>query len=524
VEAIERLYPDRRTSHIDQLAFHASRGEVWAKALVYNRQVGARAVLHAANTEAVQAFQDALAALKRLPETPETREQAIDLRLDLRPPLLQLGRLDDVLSVSREAERLAGDLGDEARLARVYTYLINYHYLKGETKQAIEYGQRCLDVGRAIGDPALQGLARQYMGQSYHAQGDYARAERALRENIDTTAGDQATISYVASCGWLAFSLADRGAFDAANSYLAEAQRAAETTQHAYGRLIAWTLIGLVWIRRGRLARAVMPLERGLEACRKKHLTVWLPIPLSLLGLAFVRMGHVPEGLRLLEDGVALSRELGIRAYLAAWLVNLAEGFLADGQHQKALDTARQALDMAREHGERGHEAQALQVLGDIATRGAPANPSEARARYEEALRLAAELGLRPLVASCLLSLGALESRLGDVEAAAQRRSQAQRAFDELDMRSGREQPEKEVTELGHLFIVARSQPDLYDFLAQELSGAARIRVLLDRRRGEQRQRFEELTEERRRAERRREQLDQDIRDWGFGVAPRRLG
>ena len=33
VEAIERLDHDRRTSHVDQLAFHASRGEVWAKAL-----------------------------------------------------------------------------------------------------------------------------------------------------------------------------------------------------------------------------------------------------------------------------------------------------------------------------------------------------------------------------------------------------------------------------------------------------------------------------------------------------------
>ena len=524
VGAIERLYHDRRTSHIDQLAFHASRGEVWVKALIYNRLVGGRAVLHAANGEAVDAFQDALAALKRLPETRETTEQAIDLRLDLRPPLLQLGRLDDVLRVSREAERLASDLGDEARLARVYTYLINYHYLKGETKQAIEYGQRCLEVGRAIGDAALQGLARQYMGQSYHAQGDCERAERALRENIEATAGDQATISYVASCGWLAFSLADRGAFDAANSYLAEAQRAAETTQHAYSRLIAWTLIGLVWIRRGRLARAVLPLERGLEACRRKHLTVWLPIPLSLLGLAFVRMGHLHEGLRLLEDSVALSRELGIRAYLAAWLVNLAEGFLLDGQHERALETARQALDMAREHGERAHEAQALQVLGDIAARAEPPDPAEALARYEEARRLAGELGLRPLFASCLLSLGALAAQTGDMETAALRRSQARRTFDELDMRWGPEQTEKEVTELGHLFIVARSQPDLYDFLAQELSGAEKIRVLFDRRRGEQRQRFEELTEERRRAERRRDQLDQDLRDWGFGVASRRAG
>src|SRR5207253_8828673 len=121
----------------------------------------------------------------------------------------------------------------------------------------------------------------QYIGPSCHAQGGDARAERALRENLAATAGDQAPISYVASCGWLAFSLADRAAFDAAYSYLAEAQRAAETTQHAYGRLIAWTLIGLVWIRRGRLARAALPLERGLEACRRKHLTVWPPIPLA---------------------------------------------------------------------------------------------------------------------------------------------------------------------------------------------------------------------------------------------------
>jgi len=110
----------------------------------------------------------------------------------------------------------------------------------------------------------------------------------------------------------------------------------------------------------------------------------------------------------------------------------------------------------------------------------------------------------------------------GEETAASRRRQLARQIFDELDMHS--RQAEQKVTELGHLFIVARSQSDLYDFLSQELVGAEKIRVLFDRRRGEQRQRFEELTEERRRAERRREQLDQDLRDWGFGVAPRRLG
>jgi hypothetical protein len=56
------------------------------------------------------------------------------------------------------------------------------------------------------------------------------------------------------------------------------------------------------------------------------------------------------------------------------------------------------------------------------------------------------------------------------------------------------------------------------------VGGAEKIRVLLDRRHGEQRPRLDELTEERRRAERRREQFDQDLRDWGFAVAPRRHG
>ncbi|MEK7702082.1 MAG: adenylate/guanylate cyclase domain-containing protein, partial [candidate division NC10 bacterium] len=343
VEAIETLYRDQLSSYIGQLAHHASRGELWAKAAVYNRQVGARAVARAANLEAVRSFEAALTALARLPQNREIVERAIDLRLDLRPPLFQLGRLDEVLTVSREAEKIARDLGDEQRLARVYTYLVNYHYLKGETGPAIEYGERCLGVGLATGDAALEALARQYMGQSHHALGDYPRAERILRENIDLLDEARAGTSYVASCSWLAMSLADRGEFEAAYAALDQAHLAAEATRHAYSQTIAWTMAGLVSLRRGHLARAVLPLERSLEACRRKALTVWQPIPSSLLGLAFVRMGHVTEGLQLLEESVRLSRELGIRAYLPAWIVNLAAGYLADGRHDDARATAAEA-------------------------------------------------------------------------------------------------------------------------------------------------------------------------------------
>ena len=81
VEALEILADDRPAEQGEQLAHHAFRGEVWDKAFSYLRQTGARAMRHAAYREAVVYHEHALVALRHLPETRETMEQRIDLRL-----------------------------------------------------------------------------------------------------------------------------------------------------------------------------------------------------------------------------------------------------------------------------------------------------------------------------------------------------------------------------------------------------------------------------------------------------------
>ena len=520
VEAIESLYRERLSNHLDQLAYHTIRGEIWDKAEIYNYQVGTRAVARAANEEAVRAFEAALRAIEHLPQTPQTLERAIDCRLNLRPPLLQLGRLDEVLKVSREAERIARELGDEQRLARVYTYLVNHHYLKGETALAIEYGERCLEVGRATKDVALEALARQYLGQNYLALGDFPRAERILKENVELLDESRAGTSYVASCGWLAWSLAERGHFEAAYSALERARLAAEAMGNAYSQTIAWTIAGFISIRRGYLAWAVLPLERSFEACRRKNLTVWQPIPSSLLGMAFVRLGHVAEGLRLLEDAVRLSRELGIRAHLPAWMINLAEGYLADGQNARAQAVAAEALDLARAAGERAHEATAHALLGDVAAGDNPPRPADAFEHYDAAMRLAEQLAMRPLLAEILLGLSRLNAILGEEASAKKHRAAADDLLRKLDMRSWQDGRETEVTELGQLFIVARSNTELYDVLSQEFSGSRKAKVILDRRQDRRRQHIGLSTMERRQNDRRRSAIDEDLQNWGLAVAP----
>jgi tetratricopeptide (TPR) repeat protein len=524
--AMERLYADRLASHTDRLAHHAWQAERWSKAVEYHGLAGRRAIDRAANEEAVSHFERAREALGRLPAGRVTVEQAIDLRLAARAPLLQLGRLPEALALSHEAERLAQDLGDERTLARVYAYLINHHYLKGEPELAIQYGERCLTVGQESGDLALQATARQYMGQSLHVQGEYRRAESILRANVEALEAVAETqrlgplnVPYVASCGWLAFSLSERGEFTAARDILARGRRVAEAANHPYSQMIASTLVGLVAVTQGRHAAALLPLEQSLEASREKHLTVWAPLPSSLLGLTFVRLGRPDEGRTLLHSGVARSEELGVRAYLARWVTNLGEGLLVAGLPEEARVAGERALDLARTHRERGHEAWAHRLLGQVAT---TLGDGRAAARhYESALEIARSLEMRPLLGVCQVELGDVHDRAGREAEAALHRTRGVELLRSLGMRP-RLGAERSASECGQLFVVAEGSRDLQTFLERDFAHADDVDVIVDRRRSNRRRRAEPHEPDRRRQDRRQNlESAEDLRGAGVVIVPR---
>jgi class 3 adenylate cyclase/tetratricopeptide (TPR) repeat protein len=537
VEGIERLYADRLGEHVEKLAHHAFRGELWEEAVTYLRRAAAKAMARAANHDAAACLQDALTALAHVPETRQALETAVDIRLELRPSLLQLGRLQDVLTVSQEAEALAQRLADESRLARVYTYLINYHYLKGEPEVAISYGERCLRM-----DPtqnrAVQQVARRYMGHSYHAQGRYRRAEFILRETIETLddargeAPPEDFVSYVASCAWTAFTLAELGEFELALVYADKARRVAEASRDAYSEAIARTFAGFVWLRRGHLQRALPPLEESLAMCRDRQLTVWQPIPGSMLGLTLVHLGRVREGLPLLEDGVAFTRDLGVKAYLARWSAHLAEGLLAAGELERAQVVAQEALDAALAHHERGHEAYALRVLGEIALATSPPAIDKAEAALRHALAIAEELRMRPLLGLCYLGLGRGAEHTGNLARAEEYVRTALALFRAMDLgvwlvpaeaALARLLEQPMLTESDRtariLFVVSRDELALYNELTREFVAKDNVRVILDRRTMERRTSDATQDAERRRDARRvRPNTDSQLRALGWSI------
>jgi tetratricopeptide (TPR) repeat protein len=112
----------------------------------------------------------------------------------------------------------------------------------------------------------------------------------------------------------------------------------------------------------------------------------------------------------------------------------LGEAHLLAGRLQEAHTLAERTLALARAHQERRNQAYALRLLGDIAAQRDPSQVALAEDHYRQALALAEELGLRPLIAHCHLGLGTLFSQVGPVEQARTALSTAIELYRALEM------------------------------------------------------------------------------------------
>ncbi|MGH8058841.1 MAG: AAA family ATPase, partial [Candidatus Entotheonellia bacterium] len=176
VEASEQLSSDRLGDTVERLAQHALQGAIWAKAVEYLQRASDRAAALSVPRQAVVCLEQGLMALQHLPETRETREQAIDLRLHLSDPLLTLGELGRDLDHLRQAEPLAESLDDYRRLGQISVRRSFACWLQGEHRPAIPPARRALAIARALGDFGPQVRANLCLGQLYLALGDYQQA------------------------------------------------------------------------------------------------------------------------------------------------------------------------------------------------------------------------------------------------------------------------------------------------------------------------------------------------------------
>ncbi len=434
--ALEALHSEGAEAVAADLAMHYQAAALWERAFHYLRMAGAQAATRGAYREAVAFFERALAALTRLPETPERLEQAVEVRIDLRDWVMPLGELARLGAYLDEAEAIARRLSDDRRWGLVTAHLAHYHFLVGEQARALTAARQAAEIAERRQDAALGVLSNFYLGLAHHALGEYRSSAQFLRRNVELVSGEGVFERYggpglvpLQSRFRLALSLAALGEFGEAMAVAEDARHAAGKVQHPYSFAFAEYTIGRLLIEQRALEPGLAALEHARRLVQSREIVLIRPAVGGWLGYARALAGRPEEGIALLRSAVdeAASLRLASSGLLVACLV---EALLLGGHAAEALTCAEHALALTRQRGERGHEALALAALA-----GAHASlddPARAERCYRGGLALAECLEMRPVMARCYFGLGRLQRALGRAVAGGHSLARAARLFSDM--------------------------------------------------------------------------------------------
>ena len=439
-EAIEGMYRDRLAEHLERLADHAVRGELWDRAITYLRGAGLKAAMRSAYAEALTFFEEALRAVARLPDSRDAKVQAIDLRLESRAALAPLGHYGRILEFMREAEAIATEIGDRRRLGLVLADLGARLRNVGDHAHALEASRQALDIATELGDGGLEIEAKYRFAQTHFALGDLVQAgalflETARALTDEGVARRAALPRFFAAWprAWVGLVFAHLGRFAEAIEHAQQAVTIAESADHAHTVIESYGALGGVSLEQGDLASALHAFENGMALIRRRNVAD--PNIISGLGYVYALSGRLAEALPLLEASIVGEASISAMGLgLAVRLTRLAEACLLAGRTAEAADRAGSAVDLARKHKERANEALALRAFAEIMVQSDRPDAGSALRHYEASLALAQEIGMRPLTAHGHFGLGKLYVRAGKRQQAAEQLAIATTIYRELGM------------------------------------------------------------------------------------------
>jgi tetratricopeptide (TPR) repeat protein len=430
------------------------------------RDVARHARTHHATEKVVGALCEALVICEQLPATPEFLRLTNEIRLELRRPLLNLGRANEAKDLLSVAVKVADVLREQKQVAWIYSHLAHVSWLLGEMSIADEHGNRALAIAEALdaGDSDTEALKANTLfrlGKIYHSQAAYAHSVDkflACLNRLPFATPSLLTIRGHAESNvrtWIVWSCGELGRFregvqHGERAVMLASKPPLEMSEGERAYTLAFSLLGLGTLRlwQGESILALDLLERAHTIVSNTLDAVLVPRVLSSLGAAYSLIGANVSSLPLLERAVADARlpsdcspgsDSIVFTHRSAmgpsgWLARLGEAYLQIGRRVEAREIALRALKVASDHSELGYVAWAKKLMGDIAATEDPPDAERAKNYFYEARETAIGLGMAPLSSLCDFALAGLSLKNRDNKEAAILFAKAQASFNSMDM------------------------------------------------------------------------------------------
>ncbi len=427
VQVYEEIHRDRISEHVERLAEHSFRAELWDKCVRYHIMAASRAASRFANHEAVRILDRGLKVVDHLAPGRARSEAAIDLRLAGLAALLPLGEHERILSTLFESEEIAASIGDPRRLAAVHSQISYALWLTGQHERARESADRALAFADQHQEFGLRLTARGGLMMAHHALADLERCRDLALGVIGELSGELeqkrfgwAAYPSVLCRTFLASALTFRGEFDEALQQLKRGSTLADQTGHPYSRVLIRMQLGVYHLTRGDHDEALAVLQAAnLIAREGEVLTMYAPLA-AWLGAALAELGRVDEAIETMEEAIETTGAVRTSGhYGRIYMLNcLALAYTRAGRHGDALSRAEEGVDRTLASHEFVHHGYALLRLAAVqAERGAPFF-DESENLYRKALERAVAHRMRPLAAESHDGLGRLHAKRGRVPAA----------------------------------------------------------------------------------------------------------
>lgn len=411
LEALCERHDHDLPGRIELLAHHAYQAEVWPAAYAYGRAAGRRAELRSKLEEASRNYENALAAIGRMPETRRNTLRRIDLSTMLPRALLPRG-VTGVEGYLTSARELAQSVGDRARFARASSQHAAFEWVHGDIDKAIRFTREGLAAIAQTNDRETraqllcrQGGALTEKGMLHEARIVLEEAQALMREGPRFGRYGMATLGSVAADCPLARSLAELGMTPQAVALAHKAADFAEESGHGFTKVYTYAYLGWIHLLLGNAEPGVSALETALSLSNLMRSRLHQPQILAGLGYGYVLMGEETRGLQLLDRGITSFQEQRVTFREELARIWRADALLRMGRPDDALEEARYACELARRTGRLGYEARASYTLAEAAWNAGRYDTAAANA-LKNADLLARRLQMAPLAERCALGFG----------------------------------------------------------------------------------------------------------------------
>ena len=392
--------------------------------------------------QAIEKYQEALGLFRELSD----RYWEANILYNMADLYYKIGDKPQAFEYFEDVLPIRQALGDRYGEARTIDAIANSYLLLGDRTQAIDYYNRVLPLWRSLEDPIAESQTFTNLGLAYYYLGEYNKALE--------------------------------------NYYLA--LPIIKKMEDKAGEAYAFNNIGLVYWAFGDADNAIESYNRALALARETGTEGLEAQALSQIGLAYDSLEQPEKSLGYYQLALEIYQAAGDASGEALTLSNIGSAYSSMGQPRKALEYYNQAQktdkgnrsgqaitlnQMARLYSELGEYRKALEVLN-------------------EALPLSLAVGDRPIQASVLYSIAAVEREKGNLQEGLARIEAAIAIVEDLrvkltsqKLRTSYFASKQDYYELyiDLLMLLHKQQPEAgFDGKALQASERARARSLLE--------------------------------------------